>query len=170
MLRPLFTAAQIATRVNALALDIAADPDPPQTAAPVLVGAFVFAADLLRCLAEAGVSLPVEFLWLRSYAGARERAENVSVLMAPGGAVRGRHVLLIDGVLDHGHTLVVARRLLGEAGARRITTAVAVDKGRAQAQMRADHAAFRNVDSFIVGYGMDEDGQHRALPYIGVAD
>lgn len=166
---PLFTEAEIGVRVDALADAIASADDRPTLAAPILAGAFVFAADLLRALAKKGISLPVEFLWLRSYGDAREPADRVTVLVAPGAAVRGGHVLLIDGVLDHGRTLEQAMRLLREAGARRITTVVAVDKRRVEALMRADHAAFTHVDRFIVGYGMDDGGQDRALPYIGAA-
>lgn len=166
----LFSESDIAARVDALADEIAAGSDHPEIAAPVLAGAFVFAADLLRALARRGLSLPVEFLWLRSYAGARDAAGSVSVLAAPGTAVKDRHVLLIDGVLDHGRTLMQARRLLREAGARHITMAVAVDKRREGAPLRADHAAFTHVDRFVVGYGMDDAGAGRGLPYIAAAD
>jgi hypoxanthine phosphoribosyltransferase len=166
----LFTEAQIDARVNALANLIASDHDRPTLAAPILSGAFVFAADLLRALARKGLSLPVEFLWLRSYAHARAPSDQVSVLVAPGTAVRGSHVLLIDGVLDHGRTLETAKRLLVASEVRRITTAVAVDKRHDGALLQADHAAFTHVDRFIVGYGMDDAGMYRALPYIGTAD
>jgi hypoxanthine phosphoribosyltransferase len=168
--KPLFTEAQIGARVNDLAVEIASGKDRPDVAAPVLTGAFVFAADLLRALAARGLSLPVEFLWLRSYGQAREPSERITVLVAPSQAIQGRHVLLIDGVLDHGHTLAQAAKLLMEAGARQVTTAVAVDKRRNDALMRADHAAFTHVDRFIVGYGMDDGGEGRALPYIGTLD
>jgi hypoxanthine phosphoribosyltransferase len=167
MHEPLFSEAEIAARVNALADQIVSSDDLPTVAAPILAGAFVFAADLLRALARRGTSLPVEFLWLRSYGEAREPSDRVTVLVSPGKAVGDGHVLLIDGVLDHGHTLELANRLLLDSGARRITTAVAVDKRRADAVMRADYAAFTHVDRFIVGYGMDDGGRDRALPYIG---
>lgn len=162
MSKVLFTEVEIAARVNALADAISAQPDRPDVAAPILVGAFVFAADLLRALAKRGLSLPVEFLWLRSYGAARVTAGEVAVLVAAGEAVQGRHVLLLDGVLDHGHTLARAMELLMGAGARRITTAVAVDKRRDDALVRADQAAFVSVDRFIVGYGMDDAGLGRA--------
>jgi len=167
---PLFAESRIAARVDALAEQIATGDDLPTVAAPVLVGAFVFAADLLRALARRDVSLPVEFLWLRSYAESRVSRGPVSVLVPPGPAIKDGHVLLIDGVLDGGRTLVAAGRLLREAGARRITTAVAVDKRRDDAILRADFAAFAGVDRFIVGYGMDDGGRGRGLPFIGAAD
>lgn len=168
--KPLFSAARIAARVIEVAHEIASGKDTPELAAPILSGAFVFAADLLRALAEGGISLPVEFLWLRSYGLARSASGKPEILVAPGAAAKGRHVLLIDGVLDHGHTLELARELLLEAGARRVTTVVAVDKRRADAVIRSDHAAFANVAQFIVGYGMDDRGQNRGLPYIGIVE
>src|SRR5215469_4721700 len=168
--KPLFSAEQISARVTALAREISSANDLPELAAPILSGAFVFAADLLRALAVNRISLPVDFLWLRSYGQARKASARPDVLVAPGPAARGRHVLLIDGVLDHGHTLALAHQLLTEAGARRITTVVAVDKHRADAVIRADHAAFAHVEHFIVGYGMDDRGENRALPYIGIAE
>jgi hypoxanthine phosphoribosyltransferase len=167
---PLFTEAQITERVNAVADEIAALDDHPTIAVPILSGAFVFAADLLRALHKQNLSLPIEFLWLRSYAEKREPSDRVSVLVPPGQKVRGSHALLIDGVLDHGHTLDMAAHLLRDAGARRITTAVAVDKRRPDAVARADFAAFTHVDRFIVGYGMDDAGQGRALPFIAAVD
>lgn len=162
----LFSEEQIAGRVAALADEIAAFEAPPEIVAPVLIGAFVFAADLLRALARAGLDLPLEFLWLRSYGDAR-KGGTMAVRAGPGEAVRDRHVLLIDGVLDRGDTLCKARDLLLAAGARAITTAVVVDKRLEDAALVADHACFTHVRDFITGYGMDDAGLSRGLPYIG---
>jgi hypoxanthine phosphoribosyltransferase len=162
----LFPAEDIALRVRALCRILAALPDRPQLAAPVLVGAFVFAADLVRGMAQEGVSLETEMIWLRSYGAARSGGE-VSVLVPPGAAVTGKHVLLIDGVLDTGHTIARAAQLLREAGAASIRVAVAVDKHRPDAAAKADYALYAGVTDFIVGYGMDDAGKYRALPYIG---
>ena len=149
-----------------MARDIAAMDDAPEIALPILVGGFVFAADLLRALHMSGVSLPVEFLQLRSYGDKRKAQEHVRVLIGPGENVRGRHVLLVDGVLDRGRTLASARELAISAGARAVTTAVAIDKRRSGALMTADFAGFTRVAHFVVGYGMDDAGRLRALPYI----
>ncbi len=159
----LFSESQIAERVEELALEIA--PRKPDIAAPILVGGFVFAADLLRALARRGLSLPAEFLWLRSYDG-KTASPDVSVLAGPSENVRGKSVLLIDGVLDRGTTVMKARALLKEAGAGSILTAVAVDKLRPDALAHADFAMFHGVEDFIAGYGMDRDGCDRGLPDI----
>ena len=129
-------------------------------------GGFVFAADLLRALDRNGLSLAVEFLRLRSYASARTAASEMAVLLGPGETLAGQHVLLLDGVLDHGRTLNTARGLVVAAGARAATTVVVVDKMRETALLRAEFAAFTRVTEFIVGYGMDDAGRFRSLPYI----
>ena len=168
-LAPLFTEDQIRERVAALAQEIDNAPLKPDIALPVLAGSFVFAADLLRALASRGLSLPMEFIWLRSYGVGREGRE-LTVLVGPPEELHGRTALLIDGVLDRGHTLSRARSLLLERGAATVITAVAVDKHREDAVVRADYAAFTGVSDFIVGYGMDDAGRHRGLPYIARVD
>ena len=164
-LASLFPEEQIRARVEALAGEIAAAPRQPDFAVPILSGSFVFAADLLRALARRGLVLPMAFIWLRSYGAAREGGE-IAVLVGPPETVRGRTVLLIDGVLDRGHTLAKARSLLMERGAAGALTAVAVDKLKSDAVLTADYAAFIGVDDFLVGYGMDDAGAARGLPYI----
>jgi hypoxanthine phosphoribosyltransferase len=163
----LFSQADIAARVDAIAREIAASAVKPDIMAPILVGAFVFAADLLRALARLGVMLPTEFLWLRSYE-ARQSVGDVSVLSGPTANVRGRTVLIVDGVLDHGRTIAKAREILLGAGASAVLTAVAVDKSRKDAVASADFAAFVGVSGFIIGYGMDDAGAGRGLPDISV--
>ena len=158
----LFSEAEIAKRVAGLAAEIA--PLKPDFAVPILVGAFVFAADLLRALARAGLSLPMEFLWLRSYEA--QAAGEISVITGPSEKVCGKTVLLIDGVLDRGSTIAKARTLLKEAGAKSIVTAVAVDKLHPDAMTHSDFAMFQGVSEFLIGYGMDEDGCNRGLPHI----
>jgi hypoxanthine phosphoribosyltransferase len=159
----LFSETEIAARVAGLAKELA--PLKPDFAVPILAGAFIFAADLLRALARSGLSLPMEFLWLRSYDA--RNAGGISVLSAPTEVVRGKTVLLIDGVLDRGSTIVKARTMLKESGAGSVITVVAVDKLRPDAIVHADFAMFQGIADFLIGYGMDEDGRDRGLPYIG---
>lgn len=165
----LYSESEIRARVERLARAIVRAPLKPDFAVAILSGAFVFAADLLRALAKEDLSLPLEFLWLRSYADRRVGGD-VSVLVGPTEDIHGRTVLLLDGVLDRGHTLSKARTLLFEAEAAAIITAVAVEKSRVDAVIKADHAMFTGVDGFVVGYGMDEAGQNRGLPYIARVD
>lgn len=162
----LFDEKTIAEEVARLAREIAARTPRIELAVPVLTGAFVFAADLLRGLAREGLDLPVEFMSLSRYGEAREGGDEIMVKVGASERVKDRHVLLIDGVLDHGHTLLKAQTLLLDAGARSIAIAVAIDKLRENALVKADLAAFRGIDAFVVGYGMDDAGLGRGLPYI----
>ncbi len=111
--------------------------------------------------------LPLEFLWLRSY-GAERKGGEVKVLVGPSEQVRGRTVLLIDGALDSGATIARAKELLLEEGAGAVLVAVAVDKRLDGAKARSDFACFTGVRDFIIGYGMDDGGAQRGLPYIAV--
>jgi hypoxanthine phosphoribosyltransferase len=162
----LYSADDIAQKVAQLVQTLAALPDKPQVAAPVLVGAFVFAADVVRAMAREGVHLETEMIWLRSY-GNERTGSAMSVLAAPSDHVKGKHVLLLDGVLDKGHTVVRATKLLMDAGAASVKTVVAIDKLHDDAVAKADYALYTGVKDFIVGYGMDDAGKYRALPYIG---
>ena len=165
----LFDEKAIAVEVARLAREIAGAKPKADLAVPILTGAFVFAADLLRALKHEGLDLPVEFLSLTRYGKERSGAGEILVRMGAGESVKGRNILLIDGVLDHGHTLDKARALLRDQGAASLVIAVALDKQRDNALLRADYAAFTGIDAFIVGYGMDDAGKGRGLPYIARA-
>jgi hypoxanthine phosphoribosyltransferase len=162
----LYSAEQIQDRVRAMAMEIAGSQLVPDIAMPVLVGGFVFAADLIRALAWEGVSLDIEMIWLRSY-GDRRTSGAVSMVAGPSEQIAGRHVLVVDGVLDNGRTLAKAIALIQAAGAASVQTAVMLDKQRSDRVAGADYVGFSVGDDFVVGYGMDEAGSHRGLPYIG---
>jgi hypoxanthine phosphoribosyltransferase len=165
----LFSEAEIARGVERVARAIAARPLKPTLAAPILTGAFVFAADLMRALSREGLTLETEFLWLRSYGMAQTPGE-VTVLKSPSDIVRGRTVLLIDGVLDSGATLAKARALLEEAGAGATIAAVAVRKTYPRRFSDADFAMFEAGGEFLSGYGMDNAGLGRECPDIRIAE
>jgi hypoxanthine phosphoribosyltransferase len=162
----LYSAEQIQDRVRTLARTIAAAPLVPDIAMPVLVGGFIFAADLLRALAWEGVTLDVEMLWLRSY-GDKRVASAVSMIAGPSEQIEGRHVLVIDGVLDAGRTIAKAISLIQAAGAASVQVAVMLDKQRGDAVAKADYVGFTVGNDFVIGYGMDDAGRFRGLPYIG---
>jgi hypoxanthine phosphoribosyltransferase len=161
----LYSQDAIAERVGALAKKIAQGPLLPDVAMPILVGGFIFAADLVRALAREGVELEIEMLWLRSY-GDKRVASAISMIAGPSEHIAGRHVLVIDGVLDFGRTIKKAVSLIEAAGAASVQVAVALDKQRPDAVARADHVAFEGGNDFVIGYGMDDSGKYRALPYI----
>ncbi len=166
----LFSENEIARAVSRVARAIALARPRPDIAVPILAGAFVFAADLLRALAKDGLSLPMEFLWLRSYGAMRSGAAEIVVRCDLESDFHGKHVLLIDGVLDRGATLAKAAALLTERGAASIIAAVAVDKTLPDVSLRADFALFRGAQGFLIGYGLDDAGGERGLPYVARVD
>jgi hypoxanthine phosphoribosyltransferase len=165
--RKVFSASEIARRVDALAKTIASAPLKPDVAVPVLVGAFVFAADLLRALAKRGLDLETEFVWLRSY-GRADKPGDVIVLKAPTEIVRGKTVLLIDGVLDSGATLARAKELLDEVGVAAIISVVLVEKPYSSRVFKPDHIGFSAGPEFLYGYGMDRAGLGGGLPDVRI--
>jgi hypoxanthine phosphoribosyltransferase len=165
--RVLVSERRLALAVAGLARELAGARPQPELLVPVMAGAFMFAADLIRALAREGLDLETEFVWLRSY-GKAETAAAVTVLRGPGDIVRGRNVLLLDGVLESGATLARARHLLEEAGAKSPRSAVVVKKPYPKPLFAADHVLFSAGPGFLYGYGMDRGGKGRGLPDIRV--
>src|SRR5690242_17586731 len=141
----LFSSEEIAARVNELAREIAQAPQRPDIAMPILVGGFMFAADLVRALSREGVDLAVEMLWLRSY-GDKRVASAISMIAGPSDQIAGRHVLVIDGVLDVGRTVKKAVSLIEAAGAASVRVVALLDKQRTDRVAVADHVGFRIGD------------------------
>jgi hypoxanthine phosphoribosyltransferase len=132
----------------------------------LLKGAMVFAADLLRRIPR---PLEIECLNVASYHGATESSGVVTFLDHSLPEVKGRHVLLLDDILDTGRTLkAVSDRLLA-AGCAAVHTGVLLAKDRPrEAAVEADYIGFVIGDEFVVGYGLDYLGRYRNLPFVGV--
>ncbi len=158
----------IATRLEALASEIAAARLEPLLVVAILKGSFVFAADLIRALNRVGMEPEVDFITLSSYRKNRVSRGSVDILRDVEMDVQGRNVLLVDDVLDSGRTLAFAKDLLAARGARTIRTCVLLNKNTARAvNVAADFRAFDCEDEFMVGYGMDVAHRYRELPYVG---
>ncbi len=163
-----FSAAEIQHRLDILAADIAACRPVNLLIVPILKGSFVFAADLLRALNRAGVSPEVDFLTLSSYRKSRESSGQVDILRDLDLDVDGRHVILVDDVLDSGRTLAFAKDLIAARGAKTVETCVLLDKQAPRAvNIVPDYHAFVCPNVFVVGYGMDVAHRYRELPYVG---
>ena len=89
------------------------------------------------------------------------------MIAGPSEQIAGRHVLVIDGVLDAGRTIAKAVSLIQAAGAASVQVAVILDKQRPDALAHADYVGFPIGNEFVIGYGMDDAGRYRGLPYIG---
>lgn len=171
-MRVLHTEEAVARRIDALADDIARACGGDFLMAPVLTGAFVFAADLLRALYRRGADPDVDFVQLSSYGGARTSSGVVKLLKDFSVPLTGRRVLLVDDVLDTGRSLHFAKNMVLDAGAidAKICVLVRKSTGRS-ADIEADFVGFEaGADDFIIGYGMDNDGRQRGLPTISVVN
>jgi hypoxanthine phosphoribosyltransferase len=164
----LFSEAKIAERVGAIAAEVAARSPHRLLVVPVLKGSFIFAADLLRAMHAAGLSPEVDFMMLASYRAGTSSSGRVEVLRDIETDVRNRDVLLIDDILESGRTLAFAKDLLAARGAKRVMTAVLLDKpGHRAAELDAEFTGFECPDRFVVGYGMDMAHAFRELPFVG---
>jgi hypoxanthine phosphoribosyltransferase len=165
----LFSEKDIDARIAALAAEIAREMPKDFLMAPVLTGAFIFAADLIRALHRLGVDPNVDFVQLSSYGGARASSGVVTLLKDFSTPLEGRSVLIVDDVLDTGRSLHFAKRMVLDRGAKEARLCVLVKKltGRGD-DLQADYVGFEaSPDEFIVGYGMDDAGKRRGLPFIG---
>ena len=163
-----FSAAEIASRVDALAREIAAGSPSNLLVVPILTGSFVFSADLLRSLCKAGLHPEVDFVSTASYRRGTTSRGSVDLLRDMELDVDGRDVLIIDDILDTGRTLAFAKDLVSARGARRIRTCVLLEKRVKRAvPIEADFVAFPCPPVFVVGYGMDLAHRWRELPFVG---
>lgn len=164
----LFPAETIARRNLELAQEIAARDFHDILVVSILKGSFIFAADLIRCMHQAGLAPEVEFILISSY-GAGTEGGAVTILRDIDASVEGRDVLLIDDILESGNTLKRTRDLVLSRGARSVSIAVLLDKrGRRKADIEAEFVGFACPDLFVVGYGMDAAHSFRELPFVGV--
>jgi len=157
----------IEKRLDAMALEIERDfPQGPLVVVILLKGALVFAADLLRRVPR---PLEIECLNVASYHGGTASSGKVDFLDRQFPEVRGRHVLLLDDILDTGRTLHAVSQRLRQEGALVVHAGVLLAKDRPRAvEVKADYVGFEIGDEFVVGYGLDYKGKYRNLPYVGV--
>jgi hypoxanthine phosphoribosyltransferase len=164
----LFSATQIAERINVLAQEIADTKPKNLLVIPILKGSFIFAADLIRAMHHAGLSPEVDFMILASYRAAQTSSGQVDVLRDIETIVADRDVLLVDDILESGRTLAYAKDLLAARGSNTVRSCVLLDKpGHLAANIKADFHGFDCPDLFVVGYGMDMAHQFRELPFVG---
>ena len=167
-LEVLLTEAQIQARVAQLAAQIRRDcPDGLHLVA-VLKGAFVFLADLARHM-EGPVSL--DFMAVSSYAKGTTTSGEVRLLKDLDTALDGKHVVIVEDIVDTGLTLTYLQDILRPRNPKTLRTACLLSKpSRRQVDVRVEYIGFEIEDRFVVGYGLDYAEQYRNLPYIGVVN
>jgi hypoxanthine phosphoribosyltransferase len=161
-----FDEGTIARRVTELGREItAAYPDGDLLVLGLLKGSFIFLADLVRCIER---PVQVDFLVASSYGAGTTSSGNVRLLYDPATDLDGRHVLLVEDIIDTGKTLQRLMSLLGARRPRSLAICALLDKRLAPeppAQLR--FVGFDAPPAFLVGYGLDHAENYRHLPFIG---
>ena len=165
----LITEAEIQARVAELARTIEAEyQGRPLSLIGVMTGSLMLLADLAR-----SISIPtrVGVIQAGSYRGATTVAGALYINESCLPDVAGRDVIILDDILDTGHTLSALRDLIAQRGPNSIKTAVLLRKiGRQVVPIEPDYVGFPIPNRFVIGYGLDFNDDYRHLPYIGVLD
>ena len=131
----------------------------------LLRGSFVFIADLVR---ELDLPVEVDFLEASSYGDAMESSREVRILKDLRGQIEGPDVLVVEDIVDTGHTLHQVIDMLNTRHPKRLKSIALLDKpSRREVDMKATWTGFEIPDEFVVGYGIDYAQRNRNLPYIG---
>ncbi len=170
-MRVLFSAVEIAARVDALAAQIARTMPADFVMVGILKGATVFVADLVRALDRAGARPEIEFMRLSSYGLAKESSGAVQLLGDIPADLAGRSVLLVDDIVDTGRSIAYAAAQLHRRGIGQLWTCALLDKPqRREIEVAIDFVGFSIGDVFVAGYGTDYAEKYRHLPYIGALE
>ena len=136
----------------------------------VLKGSFIFLADLARRL---NVTHRVEFIAVSSYGDTEDTTHSgaVRLLMDVRSDISGKDVLIVEDIVDSGHTLEYLYRVLAARGPRTLKTATLLRKpDRLEVEVEVNYLGFDIPDVWVVGYGLDWAERYRTLPYIGKID
>jgi hypoxanthine phosphoribosyltransferase len=163
--QPLLSEEAIRHRVGLLAEQINHEHPENETLVILIVlhGAILFAADLVR-----GLKIPtlIETTRLKSYEGTQSTGKIELVTPIPK-SIAGKHVLIVEDIIDSGRSLAFLLPKVKEAGAKSVRVAALLDKPEAhETNLKADYIGFEIGKHFVIGYGLDLDGKFRNLPYI----
>lgn len=132
----------------------------------VLKGSFIFLADLARRLS---IPRTIEFIAVSSYGSGSKSTGAVRLVMDVRGNIEGKHVLVVEDIVDTGHTLKYLIGMLESHRPASVKACALVRKAeRAEVEVNVDYLGFDIGDEWVVGYGLDYAEQNRTLPYIGV--
>ena len=163
----MISAKAIAARIEELAKLIEAEYEGTEKLVVIglLRGSFIFIADLVR---ELSLPVEVDFLEVSSYGDAMESSREVRILKDLRGQIEGRDVLVVEDIVDTGHTLSRTTEYLLARHPAKLKTIALLDKpSRREVDFKADWIGFEIPDEFVVGYGIDYAQHNRNLPYIG---
>lgn len=167
IVKPMISAKTIAARVESLAEEIGehfADTE-KLIVIGLLRGSFMFIADLVR---ELELPVEVDFMETSSYGDSTESSREVRILKDLRAEISGRDILVVEDIVDTGHTLHHVTRLLESRNPKRMMVCALLNKpSRREVDVKADLVGFEIPDEFVVGYGIDYAQRNRNLPYIG---
>lgn len=163
----LFTAEQIQARVTELASEVEKGCEGDEiTVISIINGALIFTADLIRRI---HLPLCLDCIRASSYENEKSPAHTPKIIDSVRLEVEGKHILLVDDILDTGNTMHTVRNELMEKSPASVRTCVLLDKkARRKVAFEADLVGFSIPDSFVVGYGLDFAERYRHLPCIGI--
>jgi hypoxanthine phosphoribosyltransferase len=157
----------ILRRVQELATKLTADyVDRDPVLVSVLKGSLVFLADLMR-----GMEMPmsIDLMEVSSYGSGTESSGQVRIIKDLSKPIEGRHVIVVEDIIDTGLTLNYLLKYLGDKGPASVKVVCLLDKpARRLAEIPIDYRGFTIPDRFVIGYGLDYDERYRNLPYVGV--
>jgi len=167
VLKVLYTEEEILARVKEMGAQMQKDLDGTEPLfVSVLRGAFIFMADITRAC-----QLPcdVEFIAVSSYQNSTSSSGAVKITHDIQQDIAGRHLVVIEDILDSGNTLAFLKQYFLTKGAADVKICTLLDKpSRRTKAITADYIGFTVPDEFVVGYGLDYAQKYRNLPYIGV--
>lgn len=163
----LFTEEQLKEKVAQLGAQISKDYEGKNPLiVSVLKGSYVFMADLTR---QITTRCNVDFMVVSSYGNGTKTTGEVQIIKDISTKIEGRHVLIVEDILDSGVTLHYLMKILETRGAASIKLCTLLSKPeRHKVDMKVDYLGFEIPDEFVVGYGLDFAETYRNLPYIGI--
>lgn len=167
-LEVLFSADQIQERIRELGAQLTAEyADKELVLVGVLKGSCIFLADLMRVI---DLPLTIDFMAVSSYKDGTQSTGDVEILKDLSNPIRGKHVIVVEDIVDTGLTLSRLLDILESRGAESIRLASFLDKPepRIKTQLKIDYTGFTVPNQFVVGYGLDAAGRYRNLPFIAV--
>jgi len=159
---------QLQTRIQALAKQIVKDYEGQDDLLMICVlkGGYLFLADLSRAIQRPH---EIDFMGISSYGSGTKSSGAVQIIMDLKQPIEGRHVLIVEDIIDSGHTLTYMRKnLLARAPASLRIVTLLNKPSRREADVPVDYIGFDIPDEFVVGYGLDFDEVYRNLPFIAV--
>jgi hypoxanthine phosphoribosyltransferase len=169
-MKVLLDAATIQARVRALAAQIEGDYPPGEAIhlVCVLKGGFVFTADLVRAM---GPHVTLDFIAVSSYATDTRSSGEVRLLKDLDSGLQGRHVIIVEDIVDTGLTLTYLQDILRARSPKSLRTACLLSKpSRRTVEVAVEYVGFTIEDRFVVGYGLDFAEKYRNLPHIAELD